>query len=806
MSVTSVVVGAVTSSGATFVAKVDGGGPVRVAVADNAGMSGPVFTASQAVDGQGVAKVAITGLAAATPFWYQVEDNGTVDTAVTGRFRTHPTSGLPASFTIGVASCAGGVASVPGVGSPLAADRISNHPVFTTIRNRAVAEGWAGFAHLGDLHYYDLGSGDHGIVGGGSLANYRTAYDDVLAQPTQAALYRDVPWMSFWDDHDYGPNNSDGTLATKANALQVYGERVPHYPLDGGNGIYQAPDPIGRVQVIGSDVRFNRSPNGDPDGASKTMLGAAQKAWLANLLATSTAEVLVWFMSSQWMWPDPVSGVDTWAVFGTERDELVQMFGDHGWLGRMCMVYGDRHAAGIDSGGFNQWGNFPVLVASSLDSNTGVNQVGLYDTLDDTNGRNQYGTVTVTDLGSVIQVGLSAWRGTGLLGTHQFSVVVEQASPIASGALLRTLGGSHTPVVEARVVTGHPTGDDPAGTEVDVLGGDVTYDGTAEIRGTVQLDVLGVSDRGQSTFPRLVGDLFAPYGAELFVRYGLDLGGAGIIWTPLGYFRIEEPDQSDAPYGPLSISGSDRMAGLIEANLLAPRSYPASTTIGAIVVDLVTDVYPAAAIAWDDTSDQTPIGRVLVVEESRYEAVKDIADSRGKIVFWDGEGVLRIESAPAEDDPVWQVKAGRGGALIGASRRISRHGIANAVIVVGQGADDQPAVRATAFDNNPQSPTYFHGDFGQVPRKVESPLLSNVDRALESAIAILRRSLGAPYQVSFTAFCNPTVRPFDPVRVVYRDGNREMHVLQRVKIPLTPGQVMTGTTRHKILAAIGSLS
>lgn len=101
------VVGNTTPDGATFATKVDGGGPVRVAVADNASMAVPVFTSSQAVDAQGVAKVSISGLAAASQWWWQVEDNGVLDTSLIGRFRTHPPLGLPASFTVAVASCAG---------------------------------------------------------------------------------------------------------------------------------------------------------------------------------------------------------------------------------------------------------------------------------------------------------------------------------------------------------------------------------------------------------------------------------------------------------------------------------------------------------------------------------------------------------------------------------------------------------------------------------------------------------------------------------------------------------------------------
>jgi hypothetical protein len=195
MTVVNMVVGGTTEDGATFVAKVTTGPNIRVAVADNALMTSPVFTGSQAIDAQGVAKVSITGLDPGTRYWWQVEDNGTIDGTFTGQFLTHPVLGSAASFTVAVSGDAGLSPDFPGeAGTELAPDRVSNAPVFDTINLRALTGGWLAYHHLGDLHYYDLGSGDHGIVGGGSLANYRTSYDDVLAQPFQHQLYRQVPW------------------------------------------------------------------------------------------------------------------------------------------------------------------------------------------------------------------------------------------------------------------------------------------------------------------------------------------------------------------------------------------------------------------------------------------------------------------------------------------------------------------------------------------------------------------------------------------------------------------------------------
>src|SRR5690606_23711118 len=97
---------------------------------------------------------------------------------------------------------------------------------------------------------------------------------------------------------------------------------------------------IGRVGFILSDLRADADPNNAPDGPGKSMMGAAQKARLEMFLRTTPAAALVWLMPRQWM---GVSS-DSWAAFSRERDELVALFERHGWLDRMVLVYGDRHA------------------------------------------------------------------------------------------------------------------------------------------------------------------------------------------------------------------------------------------------------------------------------------------------------------------------------------------------------------------------------------------------------------------------------------------------------------------------------
>lgn len=411
MTVTSLWVGATSDTGARVVGKVSGSS-AELLVSEDSGFSSVERFGPVNVTPEGVATAAATGLARDTRYFYRLEVDGVQDPGdPTGQFRTHPVAvGEPASFTFAAFSCAGSNPDFPGSGNVLAPDRLSNHPVFDTVRGKAPLF----LCQMGDLHYYDLGSGLHGISGGGSLANYRRAYDDVLLQPRPHQLYREVGTVYTWDDHDFGPNNSDGTYVDRANSAQVYRERVPHYDLAEPSGPIHQTWQIGRVLFIASDTRYHRSPNGDPDTASKTMLGQAQKDWMDTLLATSAAEMLVWHMPSQWMGDTG----DSWGSFATERDELVQMFGDRGWLNRMMIISGDLHALTIDTGTGNQWGNFPVFHFASMDSNFLGADLTRYD-MGGVGGQGQYGTVQITDTGTAKVTG-TGWQDTTVWKSHTF--------------------------------------------------------------------------------------------------------------------------------------------------------------------------------------------------------------------------------------------------------------------------------------------------------------------------------------------------------------------------------------------------
>lgn len=369
-----------------------------------------------------VCRYTITGLAFDTQYFYAVEIDGVLDLDKTGQVRTSPEAGAPADILIVAGGDAGNNTVAPlyqGDGTELAPARVSNHPIFDTVKEVGATEFW----HLGDLHYYDPGSGVH--VPDASIGTYRTAYDDVMHQSHQAGLFQSVGTRYVWDDHDFGPNNSDATSPGRDNACLAYREIVPHGPLGAGsgpNGIYQTWT-LGRVQVLAWDSRADRSPNTDAASPLKTMLGTAQKEWFSQVLASSPAKALVIISPSQWWNP---GGDDSWNLYEDEQAWIIDRIEAFGWTGKTIIVSADVHSLAIDTG-TNSPGGIPVYQFASFDSNFGSPQTH-YDTGDSLPGRGQYGTLRMLDLGHEIRLIGSCMVGTSTWRTHTHVVAVESES------------------------------------------------------------------------------------------------------------------------------------------------------------------------------------------------------------------------------------------------------------------------------------------------------------------------------------------------------------------------------------------
>ncbi|KAL4150506.1 hypothetical protein PRNP1_009908 [Phytophthora ramorum] len=260
----------------------------------------------------------------------------------TGSFTTPKEEGTPFNYRVAFASCA---------------DEHSDPTVFEEIKKEEALL----FMHTGDLHYHNL------VVN--NVAAFRDGYDSIFASPAgQAMLAMDVPFAYMWDDHDFGPDNSDSTAPGRNASVQAYREFVPHYPLVGRsrtNTVHQA-FTIGRVRYIFTDLRSARTPNTAPAAPTKTVLGKKQKAWFKSELMHATGDpnirLIIWVNTMPWL-----DDERKWGHFVHEQQELVNFIKAHGlnkWV-PIVIVSGDAHMLAVDDGSHSP-GNLTVLHAAAL--------------------------------------------------------------------------------------------------------------------------------------------------------------------------------------------------------------------------------------------------------------------------------------------------------------------------------------------------------------------------------------------------------------------------------------------------------
>lgn len=410
----------------------------RLLVSKNTDLSEPVWFGpmTSLLDRGWMVEFRATNLIADTQYYYALEVNGAVQLGQRGAFKTFPPADLPASFNFAFASCAKTASQNP------VFDRIRElHPLF--------------FMNDGDFHYENISSN--------ALVKFRMAYDKVLLSPPQATLYRSVPFIYIWDDHDFAGNNSDRRAPSHFAARYVYEEYVPHYDMPAGAGdvpIYQT-FTVGRVKFILTDLRSERDQVKKPDGPDKSMLGARQKAWFKNelLAAKGNYPLIFWVSTVPWIGNAgvnyyPINGRvtgfihqtntwqfkqnpataedhrevknndDFWGAFTYERREIANFIRDNKISG-VCILHGDAHMLGADDGTHSDYATgggarFPVLCAAPLDQTPSIKggpySQGVYKARKD---EGCFGYVQVKDEGARISV---QYSGRNYLNEEKISL------------------------------------------------------------------------------------------------------------------------------------------------------------------------------------------------------------------------------------------------------------------------------------------------------------------------------------------------------------------------------------------------
>jgi len=301
-----------------------------------------------------LAKTIFKNLKPDTKYKYEITTKGSNLPVSSSAFSTFDTKAMSYKFVFGSCSETG-----------------SNSPIFNTI----LKEDPLFYLQIGDLHYENIDSN--------CTDRFKQAYQSVFTSPSQAALYKGVPFVYIWDDHDFGPNNADAFNPCKTESIAAYKSHVPHYPLvfDKKDGPISQSFEVGRVVFLLTDIRSQKVRPEYKD-CERTKIGTnfgdeAHLQWFldAMLKAKKEGKVVAWVSSYPWInapgGPNyKCKESDNWGGYPEERQRIANFIKQHKIP--VFILSGDAHMVAMDDGTNSDYatgGGAPIKVfhAAALD-------------------------------------------------------------------------------------------------------------------------------------------------------------------------------------------------------------------------------------------------------------------------------------------------------------------------------------------------------------------------------------------------------------------------------------------------------
>jgi len=280
----------------------------------------------------------------------------------------------------------------------------SNYPagffnVYASIAKRADLDA---IVHVGD-YIYEFGEGEYGAGAAInripqparesiSLADYRARYGTYRTDPDLQEAHRLFPFIAVWDDHElandawaggavnHNPEKGEGDWAArKAAGYKAYLEWMPiRESSEPGIHLFRTFRFGGLVDLVMLDTRALRDRQVASTNAAgladphRTLMGAAQEAWMFDELRASQRANTPWRLLGQQIMFAPITppgtrptNTDAWDGYPAQRGRVLDFVEREG-IRDLVILTGDAHS----SWGFdiprNPWNGYRQAGAGSL--------------------------------------------------------------------------------------------------------------------------------------------------------------------------------------------------------------------------------------------------------------------------------------------------------------------------------------------------------------------------------------------------------------------------------------------------------
>ncbi|HUR09909.1 MAG TPA: alkaline phosphatase D family protein [Flavitalea sp.] len=197
------------------------------------------------------------------------------------------------------------------------------------------------------------------------------------SHPILQGFLKSMPQIAIWDDHDFGPNDSDKSFHLKEISRKVFLQYWANASAgEGGEGIYTKFS-YGDVDFFLMDDRYFRSPDdmqtlidGNPN-PMKRMWGPKQMEWLKSALRFSRAPFKIIVTGSQTL--NVVSPFNCLQAYPIEFEEFMA-FINLEKIGGIVFLTGDRHHSEVVK--YDRTNNYTLYDITSSPLTSAVGRVG----------------------------------------------------------------------------------------------------------------------------------------------------------------------------------------------------------------------------------------------------------------------------------------------------------------------------------------------------------------------------------------------------------------------------------------------
>lgn len=342
------------------------------------------------------------------------------------------------------------------------------------------------------------------------------------------------------------------------------------------------------------------------------------------------------------------------------------------------------------------------------------------------------------------------------MSSHQFSLELSELFRNSPGHVSRAVIVSNGEVYD----------DTHAGNGsilLDASGSSITYDRLSPARSQARAVFWATGEDAKNAL--------MPLGRPtITLESGVRVGGS-IVWTPLGVFQPLEGQSTAYLNGYIvSLDMVDKSESFRNNKWKAPFQTGGGTykaAIQAIITDRDPGVVDQQLWLYEYTTENAP-DLYYTENDDPWSALMELSRSSESELYFAKNGFLVNDQIPdpANQDPVYTLGGDEFRIEVGRrDRRSSIREVFNGVICRGEAPWLLFPISGEYWDEDPASPTYRSGPFGERPKVIGSPIATTNAQCDLIAEAEFHKIAGVSEEVAFDSVKDPMVSVGDIFRV-----------------------------------------